>query len=853
MNKIAKKVLLIGWDAADWKIINPLIDQGLMPNLEKFINGGVIGNLATLDPAYSPMLWSSIATGKRPYKHGVLGFTEPAADGINIQPVMSTSRKVKAIWNILTQKNMKSHVVGWWPSHPAEPINGVYISNFYQNHKGRLHDPWPMPKGCVHPDELSDFYSTLRVHPEELTGAHILPFVPLASKVRQQKDHKLFSVAKVTAHAASLHAAFTNIIRTKEWDFAAIYLDAIDHYCHGFMKYHPPKRDHIAQSEYDIYKNVVTSGYRYHDMMLGRTLELAGEDTTVILVSDHGFQPDHLRPRDIPKEPAGPAYEHSPYGVIAMKGPGIKKDEIIYGASLLDITPTLLTLFGLPTAEDMDGKVLVNAFEQEPEVEMIDSWENVPGECGMHSGPIEGEEDISEKALKQLVELGYIDKPDDNPEKRLKNTVDECNINLARAYMDGGLVAEAIPILDKLFEENPLNARYGFRLASCYQMMGKLKQCRETIDLLRERELYETYMLDIMEAGLLVGELQPKKALDLLRNIDQSTLPNLGSINLQIARCYMMLTQWGKAKETIKIELSHNFDNPMAHQMLGIVYLQTKYFKESVESLLQCIGLEYQSPVAHYNLGRALFKMGDYEKSAEAFEVTLVMMPQNNKAREALILLYNDFLDQPERAQSLNQEFDKKIKGTITVVSGLPRSGTSMMMQMLAKGGHEVFTDEERAADDNNPRGYYEHEAVKSLHKSNKWLVNARDKAIKVIAQLIESLPSTYKYKIIFMERDLNEVVTSQRKMLNRLGKETADDVMPLELIQSFEATIRDVKMWAAKQSNVEIVYVKHADVINNPFEQALRINEFLDYKLLPELMAEAVDRKLYREKITET
>ncbi len=129
--RIAKKVLLIGWDAADWKIINPLMDAGHMPTLEKLVNGGVIGNFATLDPPLSPTLWTSIATGKRPYKHGIIGFTEPDPSGKGVRPVYITSRKVKAMWNIFNQHGMKSHVIGWWPSHPAEPINGTMISNLY--------------------------------------------------------------------------------------------------------------------------------------------------------------------------------------------------------------------------------------------------------------------------------------------------------------------------------------------------------------------------------------------------------------------------------------------------------------------------------------------------------------------------------------------------------------------------------------------------------------------------------------------------------------------------------------------------------------------------------------------------
>ncbi|MGB4905330.1 MAG: alkaline phosphatase family protein, partial [Saprospiraceae bacterium] len=131
MKHPARKVLVIGWDAADWKVLNPLMDQGLMPNLTKLVDSGVMGRIATLDPPLSPTLWTSIATGKRPYKHGIHGFVEPTPNGKGIRPINITGRKVKAIWNILNQHNMKTNVIGWWPSHPAEPVNGIYVSDFY--------------------------------------------------------------------------------------------------------------------------------------------------------------------------------------------------------------------------------------------------------------------------------------------------------------------------------------------------------------------------------------------------------------------------------------------------------------------------------------------------------------------------------------------------------------------------------------------------------------------------------------------------------------------------------------------------------------------------------------------------
>ena len=127
------KVLLIGWDAADWKLIGPLLAKGEMPSLKKLIDTGVYGNMSTMNPPYSPMLWTSVATGKMPDKHGVLGFIEPTEDLKAIRPVTVTSRKTRALWNIFHNQGLKSNLISWWPSFPAEPINGVVVTDKFQN------------------------------------------------------------------------------------------------------------------------------------------------------------------------------------------------------------------------------------------------------------------------------------------------------------------------------------------------------------------------------------------------------------------------------------------------------------------------------------------------------------------------------------------------------------------------------------------------------------------------------------------------------------------------------------------------------------------------------------------------
>lgn len=843
-----RKLLLIGWDAADWKAINPLIEKGLMPNLARLIKEGVSGNLATLDPPLSPILWTSIATGKRPYKHGILNFTEPAPNGSGVRPIHSTGRKVKAVWNILTQKEYKTHVIGWWPSHPAEPINGVCISNFYQKATANLGEEWPMLKGTVHPESKADFYAKLRVHPGELSEAHLLPFVPKAAEIDQEKDKRLYAVAKIIADCASIQAPATYILEREEWDFMGVYFDGIDHFGHGFMKYNPPRRPHINEKDYELFKNVITSGYRYHDMILGRLLQLAGEEATVMLISDHGFHPDHLRPKEIPKEPAGPALEHSPYGIICMKGPGIKKGEQIFGANLLDITPTILALYGLEVGRDMDGKVLVNAFEDKMNIKSVDSWENIEGESGQHPADIEEDEEQAKEALQQLVDLGYIEKPDDDPKKAIEKTVNESQFYLARAYINGNKVAEAIPILETLFQKDVTQMRYGIRLAGAYQFVGESKKAMEVLEQVKEQILEDTPDLLLLEGSVLMGAHKLRSAMKKFKEAETMN-PNLAGLHLQVAKNYILLKQWKDAERAFKKEIDNDKDSAEAYHGLGITYLKQNKLEEAVDSLLTAVGLQYTMPLAHFHLGEVLYVMGEKEEAAKAFEVCLRLVPNMQNALKWLVKIYKE-TNNTEKMDALKLAYQKKQENhTITIVSGLPRSGTSMMMQMLRNGGMEVFTDGKREADTNNQKGYYEHEAIKSLMRDKKIMNEVGDRAVKVIAQLLQHLPPKFSYKIVFMERDLDEVIRSQNRMLNNLGKaNTKDNNDSLKNI--YQDQLEQVRKWSNKSQKIEILYVKYADVIQNPLQEAMRINDFLSLNLNVPSMASVVDVNLYREKM---
>lgn len=185
----------------------------------------------------------------------------------------------------------------------------------------------------------------------------------------------------------------------------------------------------------------------------------------------------------------------------------------------------------------------------------------------------------------------------------------------------------------------------------------------------------------------------------------------------------------------------------------------------------------------------------------------------------------------------------------VTVVSGLPRSGTSMMMKMLEAGGIEPLTDHEREPDEDNPEGYYEFERVKKLEDGDTdWLPMAEGKAVKVISALLKHLPDGYTYRVIFMRRKLDEVLDSQRKMLERRG-EDPDEASEAELKELFLKHVGNVEQWAEGQSNVEVLFVSYNDVVSDPYPQLDEIDGFLGGGLDVQAMAEIVDPDLYRNR----
>lgn len=184
----------------------------------------------------------------------------------------------------------------------------------------------------------------------------------------------------------------------------------------------------------------------------------------------------------------------------------------------------------------------------------------------------------------------------------------------------------------------------------------------------------------------------------------------------------------------------------------------------------------------------------------------------------------------------------------LTVVSGLPRSGTSMMMRMLDRGGLPVIIDNERTADEDNPLGYYEFEPVKQTKKDASWVDDSAGKCVKMVYQLVYDLPTHHKYRVLFMRREMKEVLASQKVMLDRHGA-SDDSVSDDQMASLFLSQLKAFEDWVAQQDHIEMIEVSYNRMLSNPPEEIARVNEFLEGVLDTEAMHAVVDPELYRNR----
>ena len=576
----------------------------------------------------------------------------------------------------------------------------------------------------------------------------------------------------------------------------------------------------------------------------------------------------------------------------------------------------------------MDGRPIASAFEHPPEIELIDSWEQISGADGRHPPETQFDALDAQESLRQLVALGYIEKPDENREKALAQTVRELRHNLARDYMGARLFDDAARIFEQLWNEFPDEGRFGLKLFECRLALDRHAEARAALDqltasksryaaeaasalsklreevkdlkpedlsaeqrrkivALTQRASVNAATFGYLRGSLLHAQGRHDEALAEFALAEGVQVHNQPSLYLKIGQCHLARRDWHEAERafTRSLELDSVSGDP--HLGLARCHFSRGRPGRALRAATAALGLTYANPLAHFMCGRALQRLRRHDEAIASYQIAITQNPVYPEAHRRLATLFakrgdhdraeqhRQYADAAEarliasrsgsaRPDDVDLGLDIDLTreagigewlrpaaqspmgpDTIVVVSGLPRSGTSMMMQMLEAGGLPVLTDGRRAADANNPRGYYEYEPATRLARDQAWFGQAKGKVVKLVAQLLSSLPPSRDIRIIFMQRSLGAIVASQRAMLERLDRQGAD-TSDRQLAATYRQQLALVRKTTEMSDDaVSVLPVSYDETLQTPATTAAAVNRFLGGRLDETAMVAAVAPEL--------
>ena len=425
------RVMILGFDGADPEFLSSLMSQGKLPNFQRLFREGAYGPCRTFKPTKSNVVWTSIATGKRMEKHGIIDWMVLSEDGQERLLTTGNQRRTEAVWNIATDAGKSVQIVNWWATWPAEAVDGELVSNHFTKVRRARIEEATYPEGLYEElRPLADMEDELVQ--EEMRAAGIPVYSPgmLEGVFRPSDNFRRRFRASVDLFAEDLlvERVATHLMETRgQRDLFGVIFRNADIFSHFLWRFidlrlathvydllnekQVPLSLEIEQRMDQAYAAVLESVYVHEDRRLGRFLERAGPDTVVVVVSDHGFQFRNYGFYHYALGPPGARAPGSvetlaPPGVIFLWGPPIRAGTELTDPSVFDVTPTILYLMGLPVGRDMDGRVLVEALS--PELLATRPVEWTPTHDKGRRGGEPRRSPVDEEILKELETLGYV-------------------------------------------------------------------------------------------------------------------------------------------------------------------------------------------------------------------------------------------------------------------------------------------------------------------------------------------------------------------------------------------------------------------------------------------------------------
>ena len=629
MGSSCPKVVVIGWHGANWKSIHPLVDADLMPNLRSVMERGVAGNLTTTGPADPALLWTTVATGKTADQHGILSALECDPMSGKLRLARGAHRKTKAVWNIAMQSGLIAHVTGWNAATPAEELNGSSVTNEFVIPTTPAGLPWPLLNNTIYPEPLIEIAAGLRLHPAEFRVEDLVPLIPSIAAIDAKRDLRIAALADILAREVSMHAISTWLMENRPWNLFMIGWHALGRACRRFMEYAQPRMAHVSEDDFAKYSEVVNGVYRFSDMLLGRVIELAGKEANIVIISPAAYRAGGERPvsQVVQREPSA---WYKPQGILCMAGPNVIEDELIHGATDLDVAPTILAMLGIEAGADMPGQILTKAFANPPGLERIPSWDKIPGACGMLRSETEADEQAAAAAIAELLEEGYAE-----PVRAtgMEATVQHARLmNAVLVHLGARRYDDARRILAQLDAEMPDQPRIRLWLAHCHLLCGDRAASRDTLRGISRTgaagdvaALMEAW-LAMMEGDLVAAQSALKRAGPAVASIPVASYA--------AAIIYLRLSAWDQAEKLLRRAIALDPSHQPAHRLLARLLTHRGDSEQAAEFARSALQIDYASAFSHLALGLAMMGSGDGDQALQAFENSLAFDPNLEQARQ---------------------------------------------------------------------------------------------------------------------------------------------------------------------------------------------------------------------------